>query len=131
MHRHVTDVWLEKAQEGIEGKAVMNCSLCKYRVQIVGFEDEVGKEQRAHHLHLRGKHETHFHPHTHSTTAPLVHSHEEAERTIPELYQPHPLESESFKIIEQGRDWSGVPRLHLPILQRLVYTSGDFQSRTM
>ena len=126
VHQHVTDVWLEKAQEGIEGKAVMNCSLCKYRVQIVGFEDEVGKEQRAHHLHVRGKHETHFHPHSHSTTAPPVHSHGEAERTIPELYQPHPLESESFKIIEQGRDWSGVPRLHLPILQRLVYTSGDF-----
>jgi precorrin-8X/cobalt-precorrin-8 methylmutase len=32
----------------------MNCSLCKYRVQIVGFEQQVGEPQRPHHLQVRG-----------------------------------------------------------------------------
>jgi precorrin isomerase len=32
----------------------MNCSLCKYRVQIVGFEEQVGAPQRAHHMQVRG-----------------------------------------------------------------------------
>ena len=35
---YVADIFIERAQEGIEGRAHMNCSLCKYRVQIVGFE---------------------------------------------------------------------------------------------
>ena len=126
VHQHVTDVWMEKAQEGIEGRAVMNCSLCKYRVQIVGFEDEVGTEQRAHHLHVRGMHKPHHHPHPHAATDSPLHCHERKERKKPELYHPHPLEVESFKIIERGLDWSKFPHWHHPILQRLVYTSGDF-----
>ena len=32
----------------------MNCSLCKYRVQIVGFEEQVGAPQRPHHMQVRG-----------------------------------------------------------------------------
>ena len=32
----------------------MNCTLCKYRVQIVGFEQQVGEPQQAHHLQVRG-----------------------------------------------------------------------------
>ncbi|QYS90901.1 hypothetical protein JJC04_13520 [Flavobacterium covae] len=32
----------------------MNCQLCKYRTQIIGFENEVGKEQIGHHLAVKG-----------------------------------------------------------------------------
>jgi len=32
----------------------MNCQLCKYRKQIVGFEAEQGKEQVGHHLNVKG-----------------------------------------------------------------------------
>ena len=32
----------------------MNCSLCKYRAQVLGFEDEVGLAQESHHHHVEG-----------------------------------------------------------------------------
>jgi len=54
VHPNVADVIIVRAQEAIEGRAAMNCALCKYRVQIVGFEEQVGEPQRAHHLKVRG-----------------------------------------------------------------------------
>ena len=36
------------------GVSNMNCQLCKYRKQIIGFEEEVGKEQIGHHLNVKG-----------------------------------------------------------------------------
>ncbi len=54
VHPNVADVLIARAQEAIEGRAEMNCSLCKYRVQIVGFEQQVGEPQRPHHLQVRG-----------------------------------------------------------------------------
>ncbi|WP_370408478.1 sirohydrochlorin chelatase [Tenacibaculum dicentrarchi] len=44
----------ERLEETINGTANMNCQLCKYRKQIVGLEDEVGKEQIGHHLGVKG-----------------------------------------------------------------------------
>lgn len=44
----------ERLEEAINGTANMNCQLCKYRKQIVGFEDEQGKEQIGHHLNVKG-----------------------------------------------------------------------------
>ena len=32
----------------------MNCALCKYREQILGFEAEVGLPQESHHHHVEG-----------------------------------------------------------------------------
>jgi len=54
-----TDEWLLKAfderlDEVINGVANMNCQLCKYRKQIVGYEEEEGKEQVGHHLNVKG-----------------------------------------------------------------------------
>jgi precorrin-8X/cobalt-precorrin-8 methylmutase len=37
----------------------------------------------------------------------------------------HPIEAESFRIIESGRDWSMFPDAVRDVLQRLVHTSGD------
>lgn len=107
----VAQVFLERAREGFEGRATMNCSLCKYRVQIVGFEEQVGSPQQPHHLQARGR------------------SSSGAQNTIPAKpgkYQPHPIEAESFRIIEAGRDWSGMPEGQKRVAQRLVHTSGDF-----
>src|SRR5260370_14502050 len=42
-----------------------------------------------------------------------------------EGYVPHPIEKESFRIIEELRDWSSVPEPEKSVLQRLVHTSGD------
>ncbi|MFK7049749.1 Sirohydrochlorin cobaltochelatase [Flavobacterium columnare] len=44
----------ERIKEAEEGNPNMNCQLCKYRTQIIGFETEVGKEQIGHHLAVKG-----------------------------------------------------------------------------
>ncbi|TPN87043.1 sirohydrochlorin chelatase [Aquimarina algicola] len=45
------DERLHEAQNGI---ANMNCQLCKYRKQVIGFEEYQGKEQMGHHLNVKG-----------------------------------------------------------------------------
>lgn len=44
----------ERITEAVEGSPNMNCQLCKYRTQILGVEEEVGKEQIGHHLNVKG-----------------------------------------------------------------------------
>ena len=44
----------ERLDEAINGTGNMNCQLCKYRKQIVGFEEEKGQEQIGHHLNVKG-----------------------------------------------------------------------------
>lgn len=111
VHAQVAEVLLERAREAVQGRAAMNCTLCKYRVQIVGFEQQVGEPQRAHHVQVRGGAAGLSAPLQVNTTAPYV---------------PHPIEAESMQIIADGRDWRGFPPEHLTVLQRLVHTSGDF-----
>ena len=117
VHAHVADVMLERARDAVEGRAAMNCTLCKYRVQIVGFEQQIGEPQRAHHLQVRGL----------LNREAVAGSSVEPAATFPP-YTPHPIEAESFEIIAAGRDWTGFPPEHLTILQRLVHTSGDFNA---
>jgi precorrin-8X/cobalt-precorrin-8 methylmutase len=122
-HEDVAAVFLERAQEGLEGRAHMNCSLCKYRVQIVGFEEQVGAPQQPHHMQVRG------------ALAGTSGAAREAGGPDPSRgaaplewrrYEPHPIEAESFRIIEAGRDWSDMPEGQRRVAQRLVHTSGDF-----
>jgi len=112
VHPLVADVMIERAAEAVAGRAAMNCSLCKYRVQIVGFEQQVGEPQRAHHVAVRG----------------MLAKEPAAPEARMEPYVPHPIEKESFEIIAAGRDWSPFPASQLTILQRLVHTSGDFSA---
>ena len=44
----------ERVQEILDGENLMNCQLCKYRAQVLGFEDEVGAAQASHHDHVEG-----------------------------------------------------------------------------
>ncbi len=44
----------ERLEEAKSGTAYMNCQLCKYRKQVVGFEQDYGKEQVGHHLNVKG-----------------------------------------------------------------------------
>lgn len=44
----------ERADEAIEGAAVMNCGLCRYRVPIPGHEAVLGAPQIGHHHAVRG-----------------------------------------------------------------------------
>ncbi len=54
-HDQVIATFAERATEIIEGQAVMNCSMCKYRTQVLGFEAEVGMPQESHHHHVEGQ----------------------------------------------------------------------------
>ncbi|MGV8892189.1 MAG: precorrin-8X methylmutase [Burkholderiaceae bacterium] len=126
VHPFVADVLIDRAREAVEGRAAMNCTLCKYRVQIVGFEQQVGEPQQAHHLQVRGLLEKQG-----ATALSALPLPETAPVTVtPEFtpYEPHPIEAESFRIIAAGRDWSIFPAAHLTALQRLVHTSGDFNA---
>lgn len=53
-HPQVLDAFVERVREIEEGANLMNCQLCKYREQVLGFEDEVGLAQRSHHHHVEG-----------------------------------------------------------------------------
>jgi sirohydrochlorin cobaltochelatase len=53
-HPCVLDTFAERVEEVIRGDTNMNCSLCKYRAQVLGFEAEVGAPQHSHHHHVEG-----------------------------------------------------------------------------
>lgn len=53
-HDLVIDTMVERVREIIEGSNNMNCQMCKYREQVLGFEAEVGLAQESHHHHVEG-----------------------------------------------------------------------------
>jgi len=62
-HALVVDCFVERAREIEDGEPAMNCRLCKYRAQIIGYETAAGAPQAAHHHHVRGGGHPHDHPH--------------------------------------------------------------------
>ena len=67
----VIDTFMERIQEVFNGENFMNCALCKYRSNLLGFESEVGHEQISHHQHVEGcldivtENKSHEHSHEH------------------------------------------------------------------
>lgn len=53
-HELVIDTMVERVREILEGSNNMNCQMCKYREQVLGFEAEVGLAQASHHHHVEG-----------------------------------------------------------------------------
>lgn len=53
-HQLVLDAFQDRVREILEGAAVMNCQMCKYREQVLGFEADVGQPQESHHHHVEG-----------------------------------------------------------------------------
>jgi sirohydrochlorin cobaltochelatase len=68
-HPLVLDCFADRVRETMDGLPAMNCQLCKYRTQILGYEAEAGAPQEAHHHHVRGigtdGHDHHHHDHDH------------------------------------------------------------------
>jgi sirohydrochlorin cobaltochelatase len=68
-HPLVLDCFADRAAETLDGEPAMNCRLCKYRAQVVGYEADHGAPQAAHHHHVRGigiagdHHDDHGHYH--------------------------------------------------------------------
>jgi sirohydrochlorin cobaltochelatase len=74
-HPLLLDAFVERVTEIAEGNPTMNCQLCKYRTQIIGYEADTGAPQQAHHHHVRGgdghHHDHgHDHPHHHDSVPP-------------------------------------------------------------
>ena len=98
-HPLVLDTFAERVQEIRNGKNNMNCQLCKYREQFLGFENEVGLRQESHHHHVEGigtgfadkgknsekPKSVHIHDHTHNHD----HSHDHQHHPYP--HANHPL----------------------------------------
>lgn len=92
-HPLVIDAFVERVGEILEGSNNMNCQLCKYREQFLGFESEVGLRQESHHHHVEGigvgaaephDHGHHHHHHDHDHAHDHGHHH-------PYPHADHPL----------------------------------------
>ena len=119
-HPLVLDTFAERVEEIRNGANNMNCQLCKYREQFLGFENEVGLRQESHHHHVEGigtgsssaaerssangssavADDAHSHDHAHSHSHDHVHDHEH----YPYPHADHPL---GPKTLEENSGKSG------------------------
>jgi sirohydrochlorin cobaltochelatase len=87
-HKLVLDTFVDRVGEILEGQNLMNCQMCKYREQVLGFEGEVGLPQESHHHHVEGvgtdAGHTHDHAHHH-------HDHGRDHGHHPYPHADHPL----------------------------------------
>lgn len=79
-HHLLIDALAQRADEALAGTGHMNCSLCQYRVPIIGAEHKVGEAQQAHHHHVEG-----LHAHVHRLDQPGK-EHPGGD----EIHEPHP-----------------------------------------
>ncbi len=86
-HPLVLDSFAERVGEMLTGENLMNCKLCKYREQVVGFEAEVGLPQASHHHHVEGIGTEPAHDH--------VHGHDHGHHPYP--HADHPLGPRTLK----------------------------------
>lgn len=89
-HPLVLDAFAERVREIQQGAGNMNCQLCKYREQAIGYEAEVGRIQESHHHHVEGigtgpadhhhdhDHDHHHHDHDHGHHDHHDHDHDHA-----------------------------------------------------
>jgi sirohydrochlorin cobaltochelatase len=98
-HPLVMETFVERVHEILGGQNLMNCQLCKYRTQVLGFEAEVGLPQESHHHHVEGigtgSCHAHEHGHAHGHTQEHHHVHAHAHRHEhghhPYPHADHPL----------------------------------------
>ena len=109
-HPLVLDSFADRVDEILNGANLMNCQMCKYRDQVLGFEAEVGLAQESHHHHVEGvgtgdghSHNDPSHDHGHShdahdhTHGDHDHSHSHDHGHHPYPHADHPLGPESMK----------------------------------
>ena len=91
VHPLLLEAFAERAEEALHGTGNMNCSLCQYRVPIIGHERAVGEPQQPHHHHVQG-----LHQHVHQLEE--HHGHEHPPRGAGEdselAADPHPWNEE-------------------------------------
>ncbi|WP_416897968.1 MAG: sirohydrochlorin chelatase [Minwuia sp.] len=105
-HPKVIDTFVDRIHEIVDGRNLMNCQMCKYRAQVLGFEDEVGLPQESHHHHVEGigsgdhdhghSHD-HSHDHGHAHGHSHDHGHDHGHHHHPYPHADHPLGPRSMK----------------------------------
>ena len=100
-HPLVLDTFAARVDEILHGANLMNCQMCKYREQVLGFEDEVGLAQRSHHHHVEGigTGDGHHHPGDHNHDhdhSDHDHSHDHGHHH-PYPHADHPLGPRSLR----------------------------------
>jgi sirohydrochlorin cobaltochelatase len=108
-HPLVLDTFVERTREILDGQNLMNCQMCKYREQILGFESEIGLPQGSHHHHVEGigvnspppNHDHqhghhHGHDHHHAQHHPHDHGHGD-DHHHPYPHADHPLGPRSLR----------------------------------
>lgn len=100
-HPAVIDTFEERIEQILTGDIAMNCQMCKYRTQVLGFEADVGAVQESHHHHVEGinakgpfeivNHASHHHDHDHD------HPHDHSHNHAPYPHAKHPLGPLSMK----------------------------------
>ena len=88
-HPAVIETFVERIAQIVTGDTAMNCQMCKYRTQVLGFEAEVGAAQESHHHHVEGVGTgvSHGYDHDHSHNHEHGHTHTHA----PYPHADHPL----------------------------------------
>jgi sirohydrochlorin cobaltochelatase len=100
-HPLVLDAFAERVEEILAGDNAMNCQLCLYRTQVLGFEAMVGMPQQSHHHHVEGigtdadqgaaNGHGHDHPHDHHHDHGPAHDHDhDHDHTHHHHHPPHP-----------------------------------------
>ena len=120
-HPKVIATFADRVREIIDGNNNMNCALCKYRAQVLGFEADVGVAQESHHHHVEGQgvsapgsnvedcalcdsfcsgacrldtdHHHHGHHHSHDHSHDHDHHHGHTHQPYPHAKHPHGPES--------------------------------------
>ena len=102
-HPMVIETFMERIDEIRRGENNMNCQLCKYREQVLGFEAEVGLAQESHHHHVEGigtsdahSHD-HDHDHAHGHSHDHSHGHDHDHHHHPYPHADHPLGPKTMK----------------------------------
>lgn len=100
-HPRVIDTFVDRIHEIVDGRNLMNCQMCKYRTQVLGFEDEVGLPQESHHHHVEGISGGHSHDHHHDHGHDHSHHHHHGDghdhHHHPYPHADHPLGPKSMK----------------------------------
>ena len=96
-HPLLIETFKERAEQILTGDTAMNCGGCKYRTQILGFEDQVGLAQESHHHHVEGIGTGEAHNHDHSHDHSHGHSHDHDHHHHPYPHADHPLGPKTLK----------------------------------
>ena len=123
-HPEVIATFADRVREILNGSNNMNCVMCKYRAQVLGFENEAGLPQESHHHHVEGQGvsapgsnvedcdlcdhfctgacrldagNTHDHGHAHDHSHNHLHDHDHGHHHHPYPHANHPLGPESVR----------------------------------